>query len=101
MKRWSGGGATRSSLRGHYHDSALSSKERSVSSPGLRWIVLAVVVSLPWTKQRWALPFLCVLATTPDVSEQLGKRHKTIAMWAHQMISLIHRWLPNRRIRLL
>lgn len=37
------------SKRGHYRDSALSSKERSVSSPGLRWIVMAVVVILPWT----------------------------------------------------
>jgi hypothetical protein len=55
-----------------------------VSSPGLRWIVMAVVVALPWTKQRWALPFLCVLATTPEVSERLGKRHKTVGMWAHQ-----------------
>ena len=50
--------------RGHYRDSALSSRERSVSSPGLRWIVMAVVVNVPWSKQRWALPFLCVLATT-------------------------------------
>jgi hypothetical protein len=52
------------SKRGHDRDSVLSSKERSVSSPGWRWIVMAVVVTLPWTKQRWALPFLCVLATT-------------------------------------
>jgi hypothetical protein len=41
-----------------------SSRERSVSSPGLRWIVMAVVGTRPWTKQRWALPFLCALATT-------------------------------------
>ena len=54
----------------------------AVSSPGLRWIVMAVVVTLPWTKQRWALPFLCVLATTPEVSERLGKRHKTVGMCA-------------------
>jgi DDE superfamily endonuclease len=89
------------SKRGHYRDSALSSRERSVSSPGLRWIVMAVVVTVPWTKQRWALPFLCVLATTPEVSERLGKRHKTIAMWAHQMISLVRRWLPDRPINLM
>jgi hypothetical protein len=96
-RRW----GSKISKRGHYRDSALSSKERSVSSPGLRWIVMAVVVSLPWTKQRWALPFLCVLATTPDVSERLGKRHKTVGMWAHQMISLVHRWLPDREISLM
>lgn len=96
-RRW----GSKISKRGHYRDSALSSKERSVSSPGLRWIVMAVVVCLPWTKQRWALPFLCVLATTPQVSERLGKRHKTISMWAHQMISLVRRWLPDRPIKLM
>src|SRR5262249_11770679 len=50
---------SKSSKRGHYRDSALSSRERSVRSPGLRWIVMAVVGTVPWTKQRWALPFLC------------------------------------------
>jgi DDE superfamily endonuclease len=59
-RRW----GSKISKRGHYRDSALSSRERSVSSPGLRWIVMAVVVTLPWTKLRWALPILCVLATT-------------------------------------
>ena len=96
-RRW----GSKISKRGHYRDSALSSRERSVSSPGLRWIVMAVVVTLPWTKQKWALPFLCVLATTPEVSERLGKRHKTIAMWAQQMVSLVRRWLPDRPIKLM
>jgi hypothetical protein len=97
QRRW----GSKSSKRGHSRDSALSSRERSVSSPGLRWIVMAVLVALPWTKQRWALPFLCVLATTPEVSERLGKRHKTVGMWAHQMISLIRRWLADRCIKLM
>lgn len=96
-RRW----GSQISKRGHYRDSALSSKKRSLSSPGLRWIVMAVVVTLPWTKQRWALPFLCVLATTPEVSERLGKQHKTVGIWAHQMISLVRRWLPNREIKLM
>jgi DDE superfamily endonuclease len=96
-RRW----GSKISKRGHYRDSALSSRKRSVSSPGLRWIVMAVVVTLPWTKQRWALPFLCVLVTTPEGSEQLGRRHKTIGMWAHQMISLVRRWLPDHSIKLM
>src|SRR5438874_26749 len=96
-RRW----GSRISKRGHYRDSALSSRKQSVSRPGLRWIVMAVVVTLPWTKQRWALPFLCVLTTSPEVSEQLGKRHKTVGMRAHQMISLVRRWLPDRSIKLM
>jgi hypothetical protein len=96
-RRW----GSKISKRGHYRDSALSSRERSVSSPGLRWIVMAVVVTLPWTKQRWALPFLCVLTTTPEVSATLGRRHKTVGMWAQQMVSLVRRWLPDRSIKLM
>ena len=89
------------SKRGHYRDSALSSRKRSVSSPGLRWIVMAVVVTLPWTKQCCALPFLCVVATTPEVSASLGKRHKTVGMWARQMVKLVRRWFPTLPITLL
>ena len=87
--------------RGHYRDSALSSRKRSVSSSGLRWIVMAVVVPVPWSPQPWALPFLVVLATTPGVSAQLGLRHHTVGERARQMIRLLHRWLPDRRISVL
>jgi hypothetical protein len=55
------------SKRGHYRDSLLESSERSVSNSGLRWMSMALIVVLPWTKLRWALPFLSVLATTPRV----------------------------------
>ncbi len=89
------------SKRGHYRDSSLSSRKHSVSSPGLRWIVMAVVVTLPWTTQQWALPFFCVLATTPDVSQRLGKRHKTVGMWARQMVSVVRRWVPDIPIKLM
>ncbi len=92
-RRW----GAKMSKRGHYRDSALSSRKQSVSSLGLRWIVMAVVVTLPWTTQQWALPFFCVLATTPDVS----KRHKTVGMWTHQMISVVRRWLPDLPIKLM
>jgi hypothetical protein len=95
-RRW----GSKISKQGHYRDNGLSSRERKVCSPRLRWIVMAVVVILPWTKQKWALPFLCVLATTPEVSEQLGKWHRS-GMWAHEMICLVLRWLPNRSIKLM
>ncbi|HET8907485.1 MAG TPA: transposase [Ktedonobacterales bacterium] len=87
--------------RGHYRDSALSSHARSVSSSGLRWIVLALVVTVPWTRHRWALPFLCLLATTPEVSANLKIRHKTLGLRARQAASLLRRWLPGVPIKLL
>src|SRR5437016_395944 len=35
-------------IRGHYRDPLASSKERSVSASGIRWIVPALVVTVPW-----------------------------------------------------
>src|SRR5436190_20076676 len=81
------------SKRGHWRDSLRSSKERSVSTSGLRWVSMALVVMLPWTKRRWALPFLSVLATTPKVSEALKQRHKTLGRLAQQMVMVVRRWL--------
>src|SRR5437660_12905627 len=44
---------------------------------------------------------VCAGHDSLPVSERLGKRHKTIGMWAHQMISLVRRWLPDRPIKLM
>lgn len=35
------------------------------------------------------------------VSERLSKRHKTVGMWAQQMVSLVRRWLPGHSIKLM
>jgi DDE superfamily endonuclease len=89
------------SKRGHYRDSLLSSKERWVSTSGLRWITMALIVVLPGTQLRWALPFLSVLATTPAASEALGKRHKTIAQLAQQMVTGVRSLLPEISIKVI
>ena len=68
--------------RGHYRDPPASSRKRAVSTSGLRWIVLALVVTPPWTTRGWALPILSVPAPTPQVRERLGRRHKSVARWA-------------------
>lgn len=87
--------------RCHWRDSRLSSRQRHVTSSGLRWVVMAVVVTLPWTPQRWALPFLSVLATTPSVSQRLQRRHKTVPRLAQQMVKLVRRWLPTVPLKLI
>jgi hypothetical protein len=89
------------SKRGHWRESLRSSKKRSVSTSGLRWVTMALVVTLPWTNLRWALPFLSVLATTPQVSEALKRRHKTLARLAQQMVMGVRRWLPDVAIKVI
>ena len=96
-RRW----GRRITKRGHYRDSLASSRKRAVSTSGLRWIVLALVITPPWNTRCWALPILSVLAPTPQVSQRLGLRHKTIAGWARQMIRVVRRWLPHVAITVL
>ena len=104
-RRW----GRRINKRGHYRDPLASSRKRSVSTSGLRWIVLTLIVTPPWTTRCRALPIpgsspgqaLSVPAPTPQVSERLGLRHKTIAQWARQMIRVVRRWLPHVAITVL
>jgi hypothetical protein len=90
-RRW----GKRIRIRGHYRDPLASSKERAVAASGIRWIVLALIVTPPWSTKPWALPVLSVPSPTPKVSAQLGRRHKTIAEWARQIVVCLRRWLPR------
>jgi hypothetical protein len=86
--------------RGHWRDSLASSRQLNVSSSGLRWLVFALVVNMPWTPYALALPFLSVLLTTPKVSAQLGRPHKTVAHITGQVVLWLRRALPGQAIHL-
>lgn len=86
--------------RGHWHDSRSSSKRFHVSNSGLRWLVFAVVVEVPWTPYALALPFLSVLLTTPKVSEELGKPHQTVAQVTQRVVAWLRRVLAGYPIHL-
>lgn len=90
-RRW----GRRIRIRGHYRDPLASSRHRSVSTSGIRWIVLALIVTPPWATRPWALPFLSVPSPTPAVSARLGRSHRTISQWAARMITCLSRWLPG------
>jgi hypothetical protein len=89
------------SKRGYYYDSARSTHEHLQISSGLRWVCMTLVVTPPWTNRSWALPFLSVLATSPEVDARLGRRHKTVPELAGQMVALVRRWLPDLPIKLI
>jgi hypothetical protein len=61
----------------------------------VRWIVLTLVITPPWTPRSWALPVMSVPAATPEVSQRLGLRHKTVPHRGRQMILAVRRWLPG------
>jgi hypothetical protein len=82
--------------KGIYRDPVRSSHSHFVKVSGLRWISMMLLVPIPWADRTWALPFLTVLAPSERYHAQRGRRHKTITIWARQMIRLLHRWYPAR-----
>jgi hypothetical protein len=95
-RRW----GRRIKKRGHWRDRLASSKSLNVRTSGLRGLVFAVVVRLPWRRGWWSLPLLSILLTTPEVRAKVGKRPKTVAQVTGQVVCWLRRVLPGRKLEL-
>lgn len=81
--------------KGLYRDAVRSSQSNVVTSFGLKWECMTLIVPLPWSKRPWALPFLTVLAPSKKSNEKAGRRHKTSLDWTRQMVKIVSRWLKR------
>ena len=79
--------------KGCYRDAVRSTQSKVVKCFGLKWICLTVLMPLPWSTRPWALPFLVVLAPSPQADELAGRRHKTTVDWTVQAVNAMSRWL--------
>ena len=84
--------------KGVFRDPVRSSHKYTVHVFGLRWMSMMLIVSVPWSSRVWALPFLTVLAPSEKTNAANGKRHKTTIDWIMQMISIVRRWQPEKKI---
>lgn len=55
-----------------------------------------LLAPIPWAKRTWALPFLTVLASSERYHQEREIQHKRLTNWAHQMITQVWRWVPDR-----
>jgi hypothetical protein len=81
--------------KGLYRDAVQSTQSNVVTSYGLKWECMMLIVPLPWCKRPWALPFLTLLAPSKRANEKEGRRHKTSLDWTRQMVIVIKRWLKR------
>ena len=84
--------------RGIYRDPVRSSRGHFVKASGLRWISVMLLAPIPWAGRVWALPFLTALAPSERFAHGRGRRHKKLTDWARQLLVLVARWLPERRL---
>src|ERR1039457_259711 len=84
--------------RGIYRDPVRSSHGHFVKTSGLRWLSVMAMVPVPWTRRRWALPFLTILAPSERYHIAHRRRHKKLTDFARQAILQVRRWVPKRKI---
>ena len=83
-----------------FRDGKRSSHGYSHYTPALRWLGLMALVSVPWSRRVWGLPFLTLLAPSRATNEANGRRHKSSIDWLGQSVAALRRWLPGRAITL-
>src|SRR5215217_2761865 len=86
--------------KGRFHDAARSQSGHVVTSDGIHWVCVMLLVPVPWSRRRWALPFLTIPTFSPATSAKLGKPHRTAPERTEGLVRLIRRWQPDRTIQL-
>lgn len=77
-------------------DAVRSTKRRKVFSFGHCWVVLAVLVKLPFAKRAWALPVLFRLYRSVKDCQAAKEAHQKKTVLARQMLEVLCSWTSRR-----
>ena len=83
--------------KGCHRDAVRSSHSYTTWRWGHKWVVLAVLATVPWSTRLWALPVLVTLYQPKKENEKSGRRHKTPADLMRQMLAVLIGWFPERK----
>lgn len=83
--------------KGKHRDAVRSSHSYTAWRWGHKRVVLACAIVIPFVRRRWALPVLMALYLPKEVNEQQGRRHKTSADLAMQLMRVLLGWFPDRK----
>jgi hypothetical protein len=82
--------------KGRHRDPVRSTHTYTAFRWGHKWVVLALLVPVPWATRRWALPLLVALYRPERDNRKCGKRHKTPPRLLGQLVRVLMRWFPDR-----
>lgn len=82
--------------KSRHRDAVRSSHSHTVFRYGHKWIVLAVLVNLPYTNRPFALPILIALYRNKQGNVQEGRRHKTPVELMCGLLARLMHWFPER-----
>ncbi len=88
-------------IKGRFHDAVRSQSGHVVTTEGIHWLSVMLLVTLPWCARPWALPFLTVPTMCPSTSLKLQRRHRTMPDYACILIRLLRWWMPDQELVLI
>ncbi|HXI55409.1 MAG TPA: transposase [Polyangia bacterium] len=85
--------------KARHRDPVRSSHSYTAWRWGHKWVVLAVLVRLPFAPRPWALPVLVGLYRSQTDNRKRGRPHRTPAQLMQLLLRLLLRWFPDRSFR--
>lgn len=83
--------------KARHRDPVRSTHTHTVWRYGHKWVVLAVLVRLPFTTRPWALPVLVDLYRSAEDDRKRRRSHRTPAQLMCRLLRLALMRIPNRR----
>ena len=81
---------------GCHLDAVRSTKRCRVFSFGHVWVVVALVVRVPFAARRWAFPVLFRLYRTKRACQRTGARYRKKTELGRELVDLVAGWVPAR-----
>ena len=82
--------------KGRHRDGVRSTHNYTAYRWGHKWVVIAILLKLPFATRPWALPVLVALYRPPEWDRVHGTRHQTPAHMARRLLARLMRGLPHR-----
>ena len=83
--------------KARHRDAVRSSHSHTVFRYGHKWIVLAILIELPYTRRPFALPVLVALYRDKNTCTVERRRHKTAIEIMRGLLVVIMQWFPERK----
>ncbi len=88
--------------KGTHYDARRSSRKHNHQVKfGHQWLVMCVLVWLPWIDRPWALPILSGLCRDKPTARKIRQRDKPGSVISKQLLIKLMRWFPDRKFVLL
>jgi hypothetical protein len=85
---------------GAHLDPVRSTRRRRVLAFGHVWVVLSVLVPVPFSERVWALPILMRLYRSQADCQKRGDKHRKKTQLARVLVEQVSKWLPDKPLEL-